>query len=191
MKHLVLLFAILISFNSYADEFSDAMRSYIREDYSTAFETFEKLAEQGQAKAQGQLGYMYYYGKGTTLNYKHAINWLTKAAKQGVVGSQYRLGLIYDNGDGVLQDYKQAFHWYTKAAEQGEIRAQNNLGLMYGEGKGVPKDYIKAHMLYNIASANGHPDAKINRDKIAKEMTPEQLAEARKLAREWMEKYTK
>jgi len=43
-----------------------------------------------------------------------------------------------------------------------------------------------AHMFYNLAAANGNADSRKNRDAITKIMTPSQIAEAQKLAREWM-----
>jgi TPR repeat protein len=49
----------------------------------------------------------------------------------------------------------------------------------------VPKDYVQAHKWYSLAGANGHKKAAVHRDRLAKQMTPAQIAEAQKLAREW------
>jgi TPR repeat protein len=92
-------------------------------------------------------------------------------------------------GEGVLQDYKEAVKWWTKAAEQGYAKAQYNLGVMYSQGQGVLQDHAKAHMWYNIAAAHGLEQARTNRDTLAEKMTSEQIAEAQKMAREWMEKH--
>ena len=59
----------------------------------------------------------------------------------------------------------------------------------YGE-----KDYAKAHMWLNIAAATHSTDTLRNqsarpRDRLAKRMTPDQLAEAQRLAREWLERH--
>lgn len=43
-----------------------------------------------------------------------------------------------------------------------------------------------AHMYSNIAAVSGYKDAVKNRGIVEKKMTPSQLAEAQKLAREWM-----
>jgi uncharacterized protein len=59
---------------------------------------------------------------------------------------------------------------------------------MYGAGLGVPQDYALAHMWVNLAAAGGHKDAVKNRDIVAAKMTPAQIAEAQKLAREWKPK---
>ena len=59
---------------------------------------------------------------------------------------------------------------------------------MYANGQGMPQDYVQAHMWLNLSAAQGHVNATKNRDTIAAKMTPAQLAEAQKLAREWMPK---
>ena len=78
--------------------------------------------------------------------------------------------------------------WYPKAAEQGNASAQGNLGRMYGSGNGVLQDNVYAHMWFNIASSNGNEMARSNRDIVAERMTPDQLAEAQRLASEGVKK---
>jgi uncharacterized protein len=91
-------------------------------------------------------------------------------------------------GEGVLPDNAIAAGWYRKAAEQGHSRAQNNLGVMYDRGEGVQQDRVIAHLWFNLAAASGFNKAARSRDKLARHMTPEQIAEAQKLAREWKPK---
>jgi uncharacterized protein len=43
-----------------------------------------------------------------------------------------------------------------------------------------------AHMYWNISAVSGYKDAIKYREIVEKKMTPSQLAEAQKLAREWM-----
>jgi uncharacterized protein len=43
-------------------------------------------------------------------------------------------------------------------------------------------------MWFNLAAARGNRDAEKDRDMIAAQMTPAQIAEAQKLAREWKPK---
>ncbi len=122
-------------------------------------------------------------------DYAKAVEWYRKAAEQGYADAQYNLGHMYDKGEGVTQDYAKAMGWYRKAAAD----AQHNLGVMYGNGQGVPQDYAQAHMWYNLAASKFPPgedrDAAVkNRDIVAKMMTPAQLSEAQKLAREWRPK---
>ena len=93
---------------------------------------------------------------------------------------------MYENGEGVAQDYAEAVRWYRLAAEQGYANAQINLGGMYYNGEGVPQDYVQAHMWSNLAAAQGNANAVANRDIAASLMTPAQIAEAQRLAREWI-----
>ena len=79
-----------------------------------------------------------------------------------------------------------------KAAEQGSARAQSNLGFMYYEGTGVTQDYILAHKWANLAAEKlsgkeREPAVKL-RNRIAEQMTREEIAEAQKLASEWKPK---
>ena len=61
--------------------------------------------------------------------------------------------------------------------KRGMVQARRYLGLMYENGRGVEPDYILAYMWYNLA-ADVVSFIKEDRDKVAKDMTPEQIAEA-------------
>ena len=63
------------------------------------------------------------------------------------------------------------------------------MGSKHDSGEGVPKDDVKAYAWFNVSSANGYEEASASRNRIAKTMTPEQIAEAQKLSREWFEKH--
>ena len=119
-------------------------------------------------------------------DYDAALRVWRPLAEQGNAGAQLNVGFMYDNGYGVPQNYQEAIKWYRRAAEQGNNRAQFNLGLMYDNGDGVPQDYVQAHMWYDLA---GVEVATRYRDFVAREMTPEQIAEARRLVKEWQVKH--
>ncbi len=127
------------------------------------------------------------YDKG---NYTLALEHFSKAAEQGNAWAQHNLGVMYDNGQGVSQDYAQAAKWYRKAAEQGDVDAQASLGLMYALGQGTAQDLVQAHKWLNLIAIQGDADAEEARDLIATEMSPAQIKEAQKLAREWTPKKT-
>jgi TPR repeat protein len=55
---------------------------------------------------------------------------------------------------------------------------------MYEGGKWVKQDYVLAHMWYNLAASNGDKSGINNRDIVASQMTPAQIAEAGKMAKE-------
>jgi TPR repeat protein len=121
-------------------------------------------------------------------DYSTALKEWRPLAEQGLAKAQHNLGVIYHKGRGVPQNYTQAIHWYRKAAEQGFAMSQFNLGEMYAGGLGMPQDYVQAYMWYSIANANGDTKGKFSRDLIEKQMTPAQIVEAQKLAREWKPK---
>ena len=140
------------------------------------------------ADAQYNLGRKYDRGLGVIEDFKTAVKWFSRAAKQGHTGAQISLGWMYEMGRGVNQDYMTALKWYTRAAEQGDTGAQVRLGAMHNGEHGLPQNYTRTHMWFNIAASQGHKDAGIYRDGIAKKMTPSQIAEAQKLARECVKK---
>ena len=86
------------------------------------------------------------------------------------------------------EDYAEAVHWFRRAADQGLKTAQWFLGTMYQTGYGVQQDYVQAHMWYNLSAAQGWGAAAENRTMLERAMTPAQVAEAQKLAREWKPK---
>ena len=114
-------------------------------------------------------------------------------ADQGTSSAQYSLGLMYDNGLGVPQDNAAAVSWYRNAADQGNAGAQNNLGVMYGNGQGVLQDYVQAHKWISLSASSAttadvREQGTKNRDIVAARMTPQQIAEAQRLAQEWKPK---
>ena len=125
------------------------------------------------------------YGHG---DYATALEEWLPLAEQGDAAAQISLGVMYSNGLGVTQDYAEAIKWYRLAAEQGNVPAQAFLADMYYRGEGVSEDDVMAHMWAYLAAAQGNKDAAKLRDAIVKKMTPAQIAEAQRLAREWKPK---
>ena len=109
-------------------------------------------------------------------------------AEQGDANAQFYFGLSYENGDGVPRDYTKARQWYEKSAAQGYAKSQLYLGLQSSFGQGVPVDLVQAYMWYSLAAGNGNAHAPGYRDDLTRQMTPAQIAEARKRAREWTPK---
>jgi len=159
----------------------------VPQDDKETVKWFRKAAEQGHTKAQFNLGAMYGNGQGVPRDDEAAVKWYRRAAEQGNDRAQYSLGLMYINGQGIQQDHKKAMKWFRKAAEQGFASAQFDLGIMYHNGEGVSQNYVQAFKWFNIAGANGNEGGTNNRGLVAIKMTPAQVAEAKKLAREWME----
>jgi TPR repeat protein len=168
-----------------AQPMDDIASALSRGDYATALPLIRPLAEQGDPRAQFNLGVSYEHGWGVPQDFAEAAKWYRLAADQGYSLAQQNLGLLYENGRGVPQDFAQAANWYRLAAGQNNAFAQNSLGLLYENGRGVPKDTVRAHMWFNLSGAQGHEAAVRNRDALSKLMDREQVAQAQKLAREW------
>jgi len=117
-------------------------------------------------------------------DYKTALNIFRGLVQKGYAGGQYNLGVMYSVGNGVPQDYAEAVKLYRLAAQQGYLGAQLNLGVMYYLGRGVPQDNVKAHMWLNLAAVSGYAGATKGRDIAASNMTPAQIAEAQRMARD-------
>jgi TPR repeat protein len=132
--------ALLAAVTVPAQTFDDALAAYRRGEFFVAADAFTKLAEQGDAKAQFNLGLMYYKGEGVRQDKFEAARFFRKAAEQGNAEAQANLGILYYNGDGVQQDKVEAARWLRKAAEQGDAEAQSTLRqLARGQTPGGPK----------------------------------------------------
>ncbi len=194
MKSLIhsLLLALALATGAWvpvqAQTFEQSLAAFDRQDYRTAFAGFKKLAEQGDAGAQNNLGLMYALGRGVPKDDQQAVAWYRKAAEQGQASAQFILGMMYAHGRGVPKDEQQAVAWYRKAAEQGVADAQLNLGAMYVLGKGVPEDEQIAYFWYLLASAQGQQNAVKSRDITERRLSPEQRAAAQAAARNWQPK---
>jgi len=144
-----------------ADIYS-ASAALTRGDYDTAAKEFKLLAAQGDAKAQANLGYMYYVGEGVPQSYEEAVKWYRKSAVQGDKDAQYNLAVAYAFGEGIKQDYKEAALWYRRAAEQGHLTAQYSLGISYSYGEGVKQDREEATKWLRKAAEQGYPRAQVH-----------------------------
>jgi hypothetical protein len=119
-------------------------------------------AEQGDPKAQYDLGHMYYHGLGVQQNFAEAARWYREAANQGDARAQSGIGYLYEFGEGVPQDSAEALRWYRKAADQGYAKAQDNLALMYSHGNEVQQNYAEALVWFRKAADQGYAKAEYN-----------------------------
>jgi uncharacterized protein len=183
----LVLSIICLAAPAWAD-FKAGEKAHHHGDYATALREWEPLAKHGQAVAQYNLGLLYANGQGVPKDDAQARQWYEKAALQGHADAQVNLGSLYDYGRGGPQDFMMAVRWYRRSADQGNDLAQRRLGLLYERGDGVQKDYVQAYMWYKLGAANGGKTGAMMRDELAIRMTSDQLAQAKKLAREWKPK---
>ena len=60
------------------------------------------------------------------------------------------------------------------------------LGMMYSVGRNVPLDFIAAHKWFNLAAMRGNKDAIRLRREIADQMSENEVAQAQRAARAWL-----
>lgn len=102
--------------------------------YVDAFSLFEKAAAYGDDTAQNWLGYCFYHGCGTSVDYGRAVKWFTAAAKAGNANAQDWLGHCYECGHGVSRDKEKAKQWYKSAAAKGIVHAKDALSRLTYQG---------------------------------------------------------
>jgi uncharacterized protein len=72
------------------------------------------------------------------------------------------------------------------AAQTGAPDALFELGMLYATGRDVASDLVVAHKWFNLAALRGNRAALTHRVELSREMSTTQIAEAQKLAREWL-----
>jgi TPR repeat protein len=115
--------------------------------------------------------------------------WLPRALA-GDREAAYRLAQVYARDADRWEDLTQAAHWFRKAAEAGHAPAQLGLATLYGKGLGVSQDYVRSYAWFAVAAETrdyglARDQALELRDMMAAFLTPEQRAEAERLAAEW------
>jgi TPR repeat protein len=184
----------------------------VPQDYQQAVKWFLKSIEQGHYNVS-DIRSMYEKGKCELKEYEKAVKMIQKAAEEGKEFAQFELAEMYLHGDIIYrvdihgqlsefslfpQDYQQAINWHLKLAERGGSfahSAQYQLGWIYSEGRGVPQNYVEAYKWFILASLE--PDKILGedytkaRDELRLKMSPQQIAEAQKLAKEFKSKIDK
>lgn len=135
----------------------EALENYSNGDYKTAAKELQKLAKNGNDKAQFFLGVMYESGLGVPQDKNKAEEWLAEAAKQGNDAARFHLNVMYEEDIN-----NKAMQQISMAAQQGDANSQYTLGGMYEEGQGVPQDCKAAEKWYRKAAEQGNVSAQIN-----------------------------
>jgi TPR repeat protein len=162
------------------------LKAYSAKDFATAVEILRPIADSGDRFAQCQVAVMYLRGEGVAVDIQTALKWFKASAAQGFANAETYLGSIYRRGDGVPQDYAEAMRWYLAAAEQGHRTAQYRIALLYLEGNGVTKSSSEAYKWSVIASSSGEPEPNRLRHKLERSLSPQQIEDEQKKARDWV-----
>ena len=126
------MFALLATHAS-AQDFKAGLDAYDRGDFETVLKEWRPLAEQGDARAQFNLGVMYFNGDGLPPDVGKAVQWYRAAADQGYGPAQANLAFMYETGQGVLQNYIDAYKWLTLAASAGVADADDKSASLAGK----------------------------------------------------------
>jgi len=119
-------------------------------------------------------------------DFRKAIHEWRALANKDDPEAEFRLGAMYERGEGTAMDLNQAVNWYRKAAYQGRAQAQYALGMLVANGKGTSQDDVLASMWLNLASSAGDTDATKELAELTIRMTPQQVDNAQRLAKDWV-----
>ena len=98
------------------DYYREFMRDKAHHEHLIEFiKWFRKAAEQGNAKAQHDLGVLYSRGEHVLQDMDEAKALFLKAAKQGYRDAQFEIGNMYSLGMGGPEDLDEARNWFLKA----------------------------------------------------------------------------
>jgi TPR repeat protein len=110
-----------------ANQRSANQRSANQRAQARSLPELRKLAAQGDADAQWQLGVRYHNGEDVPRDDVQAMQWFLRAAEQGHVTAQATLGAYYWAGRGVPQDLSKAYFWSALALAQGDENSKSRL----------------------------------------------------------------
>lgn len=130
-------------------------------------------------------GFNYLYGRGVEIDPVESVVWFRRGAEQGHARAQVHMGMAYLKGRGVERDPKEAAEWFMLAAEQNHPKAQMELGVAYIRGKGVRRNRVEGLKWLILAYQSGGLIPRYTVPRYTEQATPEQLAEAATLVREW------
>lgn len=104
---------------SVADNFSDAVDAYDRQDYVEAQRLFNELEQLGHVDATNNLATMYQTGTGVLKNYVKAAELYLKAAQAGHIDAAFNYSTLSRLGIGVYKNMADSYAWSVIAARHG------------------------------------------------------------------------
>jgi hypothetical protein len=115
---------------AHADPLARGTAAYSHGDYVHAARELSPLAQHGNAKALGLVGFLYEHGFGEPQDYDAAADFYARGAVQGNPFAQAMLGLMYDKGHGVPEDFILAYKWLNLAAARTQGHEQENFARL-------------------------------------------------------------
>jgi TPR repeat protein len=109
------LMLLLLPPNAVGGPFEDAKAAADHRDFKTALKIWQPLAEQGNPRAEYNLGLLYLYGYGVNHDDAESLKWFRMSADQGNADAMYYIGQAYTEGRGVKRDEAEARKWFRRA----------------------------------------------------------------------------
>lgn len=158
----------------------------VDKNLSKSFPLLRDAAEQGKSTVDSEMAIAqaYLLGAGVPRDIDMAIDWYSRAAEHGSSEAQNELGYIYSSGKYIKEDLKKAVYYFRQAAFNGHPVAQYNLGVTYYTGMGQDFDLKQAYAWFELARANGHKNAEKSIEDLGLELTPAEIEEAHRIARQ-------
>lgn len=156
MRRLLLIAVTTLLLNwgmAWAGQFEDGVTAMERGDYGTAATTFQKLATEGNAQAQYNLGLMLEKGRGVLQDFVGAIRMYQLAAAQGNAEAQRNLGVMHRDGLGVQRDIVRAYMWLNLGAAKSVAGAADYRDAIAKTMK--PEEILLAQKLSNDCKQQG------------------------------------
>jgi TPR repeat protein len=149
-------------------------------DYPKAIELFEKGAAAGNIAAMSNLGVMYQNGLGVEKDPNKAYQLFTQAANLGSPLAMYNLGGYFFK----QQDANASYKWFKLSADSNYPAGMRQVGFFKEFGVGTNLSYPDAYMWFNLALAHGDKLSQSALNQLLPKMTPDQIAEGKKLLAE-------
>ena len=115
-----------------SQEPSFSSKSHVVSEPASLVDTTRKAAENGDSKAQLDLGLKYQKGEGVEKDLVAAYKWLLKSAENGNAEAMFFVGDALIRGDGVAKDIDGGWVWFRKSAEGENAEAQYRLSGKFG-----------------------------------------------------------
>ncbi|MGL4673307.1 MAG: tetratricopeptide repeat protein [Wohlfahrtiimonas sp.] len=104
---------------SIADNFSDAVDAYDRQDYVEAYRLFTELEVLGHVDAANNLATMYQTGTGIPRDYLKSAELYLSAAKAGHIDAAFNYSTLSRLGIGTFKNMPESYAWAVVAARHG------------------------------------------------------------------------
>lgn len=168
----ILLSVALPDARAEENTFAMGWQAYQQGDFASARQYWQKLAENGNALAQYNIGVLYAEGRGVPADREKAMAWWRQAAKGGYLAANHNLALALIE-DASLKGNRtaatEALRLLNKAADGGLVRSQYTLAQMYAYGLGVARNDAIARHLLQKAAVSGLAAAQYNLAKFLRD----------------------